>query len=222
MTSDKRYRLAPAFVARQFPRRYDYTVEECVAAGLVLTIAEAMASLEGPKRRHLTRWRWSEDPSFELVAAKAGRCRRWWFRCPSPSCHRKCEALYRPPDAEDWACRTCSRVQYGSRRYGRRHLAREIRTPRQEVIVRRRYERECRLVKALAMTKPWWREGRDALLDRMAQVVATNERESERAAAWLREQLRRPRRVAAASPEIMRSLTPELLATLQRLNAVTA
>jgi len=72
------------------------------------------------------------------------------------------------------------------------------------------------------MTKPWWREGRDALLDRMAQVVATNERESERAAAWLREQLRRPRRVAAASPEIMRSLTPELLATLQRLNAVTA
>jgi hypothetical protein len=56
---------------------------------------------------------------------------------------------------------------------------------------------------------------------RRIRWLATNERESARAAAWLREQLRGPRRVVApVPPEITRALSPELIATLQRLNSV--
>jgi hypothetical protein len=221
-TSDRHYRLAPAFVARQFPRRYAYTIEECVAAGLVLTIAEATASLEGPKRRHLTRWHWSEDPSFELVAVRCGACRRRWrFVCPS--CGLRSEHLYKKPgdDTATWSCRLCAGLTYSSKNHGPRHFSRRVPTPRQAVITKRRDELERRALDSLADLDPWWAQRRDDVLYAMTRAIAEREREATRAAVWLREQLRRPRRVAAASPEMMRALTPELLATLQRLNAVT-
>ena len=218
---DLRY-LSPAFLARIPRRRYEFTVEEVIAGGNVLTAPELIAQLDPRKRRFLRSWT-SPACGLRLVAARAGRCRRWRLLCPT--CERRCEAVFKIPgdDVGGWRCRLCSRLQYSSRRHGCQHPARQIPTPRQRIIARRRYERECRLVKALAMTDSWWREGRDALLERMAQVVATNERESARAAAWLREQLRGPRRVVApVPPEITRSVTPELIATLQRLNAVNA
>ena len=211
-----------AFWRQQQPRRYDYLIEELVAAGSVVTVADAMAQLDKRKRRLLRNWT-CPAYSVRLVAAKAGRCRRWRLLCPA--CERRCEALFRVPgdDAAGWRCRICSRLQYSSRRHGRQHPSRLVPTPRQRIIARRRYEGECRLVKAAAKVNAWWATNPHELLERMAQVVAANERESARAAAWLREQLRGPRRVVApVPPEITRhSLAPDVLETLQRLNAAT-
>src|SRR5438309_1643519 len=106
-----------AFLQQQRPRRYDYLIEELVAAGGVLTVADLIADLDRRKRRLLRAWR-SPTHGFHLVAARAGAARRWWVRCPG--CRRRCEALYRPPgsDPAAWSCRICAAVQYGSRRHG--------------------------------------------------------------------------------------------------------
>jgi hypothetical protein len=210
--------MTPGFIAQRFPRRYEYTIEDCVAAGSVLTVADATAALSSAKRRRLLRWRWPEQSSIRLGAGRMGACRRWWFRCPS--CQRRCEALYKPPSdpGREWSCRICAGVTYGSRRHGRRHPARRVPTPRQAIIGRRTYERERRLVTALAAVDPWWATRRAALLDGMARAVAQRDAEAGQAATWLREQLRRPRPVAPPR-EIAQPLAPDMLWVLQCLNA---
>jgi len=221
MTTSERRCLSPAFIARIHPRRYEFTIEEVIAGGAVLTVSEVTAQLDAAKRRFLRRWT-CPNYAVRLVASKAGRCRRWRLLCPV--CERRCEALFKVlgQEAAGWRCRICSHLQYSSRRHGHQHPARQVPTPRQRIIARRRYERECRLVKAAAKINAWWATNPDELLKQMAQVVATNERESARAAAWVREQPRRPRPPAAAPKDIPRSFAPEMLATLQRLNAVSA
>jgi hypothetical protein len=42
---------------------------------------------------------------------------RWWFSCPR--CGRRCDKLYLPPDAADFACRRCHGLLYLSQRLGR-------------------------------------------------------------------------------------------------------
>jgi hypothetical protein len=209
--------MTPGFIAQRFPRRYAHTIEDCVAAGSVLTVAEATAALSSAKRRRLLRWTWAERPSVCLVAGRMGASRRWWFQCPS--CQRRCEALYKPPSdpGREWSCRICAGVTYGSRRHGRRHPARQVPTPRQAIIARRRDEQELRLLNAWAASDPRWAARRDAVREQMARAIAQRDVEAAQAAAWLREQLRRPDRMDR--PTIKDQFCGAgVLETLRRLN----
>src|SRR5260370_42111537 len=128
--------LPSAFAARIPPRRYGLTIEEALVIGEVVTVADATAQLDRRKRRLLRSWT-CPMYSLRLIAAKAGCCRRWWFRCPS--CARRCEAVYKVPGDDDveWACRLCcggGGLQYAARRHGPRHPTPKVRTPRQVVI----------------------------------------------------------------------------------------
>jgi len=204
-----------AFLRKQRPRRYDYLIEELVAAGNVVTVSDVTAQLDRRKRRMLRAWTCPMH-RLQLVAAQAGAAKRWWFRCPA--CDRRCEAVYKVP-GDEWGCRICcgGGLQYAARRHGRRHPTRRILTPRQEIIARRTFEREQRLVNVLAAVDPWWAARRDRLLAGMAQTVAGNDAEAARAAAWLREQPRRPR-VTAPLKQTARGVGPDVLAVLRLLN----
>jgi hypothetical protein len=214
-------RPSPAFFRQQFPRRYTYTIEEVIAAGAVLTVPEVTAQLDPRKRRLLRSWT-CPTYSVRLVAAKAGRCRRWRLLCST--CERRCEAVFKIPgqEAAVWRCRICSHLQYSSRRHGPRHPSRRVPTPRQAVIAKRRDELERRALDSLANSDPWWAQRRDYVLYAMTRAIAERESEAARSTVWLREQLRRPRAIAAVPIRITRSFTPEVLETLQRLNTASA
>jgi hypothetical protein len=209
-----------AFWRQQRPRRYDYLIEELVAAGSVVTVADATAQLD--RRKHWLLRSWTSPTGLRLVAARAGCCRRWRLCCPS--CERRCEAVYKVPgdDAAEWACRLCcgGGLQYAARRHGRRHPARRVLTPRQAIITRRRDEQERRLLDGLANSDPWWAQRRDAVLYTMTRVIAQRDSEAARAAAWLRKQPRRPRPTAPPR-EIARRPDPDVLDVLRLLNAAT-
>jgi hypothetical protein len=220
MTPDLRY-LSPAFVARIPRRRYEFTIEEVIAAGAVLTVPEVIAHLDPRKRRFLRSWI-SPTHSVRLVAVRCGACRRRWrFVCP---CGLRSEHLFKRPgdDAATWSCRVCAGLTYSSRRHGLQHPARRVLTPRQAVITKRRDELERRALDSLANSDPWWAQRRDYVLYAMTRAIAERESEAARSAAWLREQIRRPRLTAAVPKDITRSFTPEVLETLRTLNAASA
>ena len=187
--------------------------------GGVVTVADLIVGLNPQKRRFLRAW--TSPNGIQLVTKRAGRCRRWWALC---GCGRRVEALYRRPDqaSATWSCRRCSQLQYSSRLHSREHMSRRVLAPRRQISAKHYYEQQCRSVKAAARVNAWWAANRDSLLERMAQIVAANDREADRAAAWLREQFQHPRPIVAAHIETARSLSPELLEILRRLNAVTA
>jgi hypothetical protein len=201
--------MSPGFRATQWPRRYTFTIEECVAAGGVLTVADATAILPPVKRRRLVEW--ASPLGLRLVARRMGASRRWCFQCPS--CQRRCEALYRPPSEPDatWACRICAGVTYASRLYGRRHPARQIPTPRQAIIARRRDAAERRLLNAWAASDPWWASRRERLREELVRATASRDARARDAAAWLRQ------RVTRMSAALGRP-SADVIETLRRLN----
>ena len=220
--TDLRRSLSPEFIAHIPRRRYEFTIEEVIAGGAVLTVPEVIAQLAPHKRRLLRSW---TCPAYavRLVAVRCGACRRRWrFVCPV--CQERREILYKRPaqrgdDGATWACRPCAGLTYSSKRHGPRHPSRRVPTPRQAVIAKRRDELERRALDSLANSDLWWAQRRDDVLYAMTRAIAERESEAARSAAWLREQIRRPRPIASAPNEITLLFTPELLATLQRLNA---
>ena len=46
--------------------------------------------------------------------------RRYWLRCPRPSCRRRCSVLYRnaSTNARAFACRACTRMRYATQVFG--------------------------------------------------------------------------------------------------------
>src|SRR5262249_26653703 len=124
-------RVLPArFVLHKRPTRHARLVEEC----RLLDVRDSLAALPPSDQRQLSVWYpLPEHPWLRLVRHDAGRIRRWWFACPR--CQRRCETLYRPPEAcseYDWRCRRCWRLTYVSQ-YGSRHPLRHVLTPRKQV-----------------------------------------------------------------------------------------
>lgn len=95
-------------------------------------------------------WRPPDHPRLKLLASDRGVARSWLFECPS--CHRRCESLFIPPNVahDGWRCRLCcgSGLIYASQRYGYRHPLRKVLTHRKRVTrlkeVRRQQRRDDR------------------------------------------------------------------------------
>jgi hypothetical protein len=68
----------------------------------------------------------SEDSIFVEVESTPGRFggKRYWFRCPRPSCGCRCSVLYREQNtnARAFSCRICAGMRYATQVFGRSEL----------------------------------------------------------------------------------------------------
>src|SRR5215469_15948824 len=103
------------FLSHRWTKLHRYVVQECMP----LSVADIVNA-----RRLPAHYR-KDLPEVKLVRERTGCTRRTYITCPV--CERLCEHLYLPPNIQnEWACRQCHNLVYGSQRYGRKHLLRRI------------------------------------------------------------------------------------------------
>ena len=96
----------PLWIAAQrFPLTSDLFLAVSARPLAVRLISPAVTSALPPRPSHL--------------------CRRWWWRCPSPQCRRRCSHLYLADDGARWACQLCCHL--ANARPIAPHLARALR-----------------------------------------------------------------------------------------------
>ena len=144
--------LSGEFLRQKWPQRHNHLVEECVTARRALHVTDVLPELAThPRGDAICRWSPPSHPRLTLVQHMAGPFRRWWFLCPT--CRRRCETLYVPPDAcaDDGRCRQCHGLIYAIQRYGFRHPLRRVLTRRKKRTAQKRIiPLERRIAKASA------------------------------------------------------------------------
>jgi len=199
-----------AFEHQRWPKRHEHLVEECIAAGGVLDVAE-VAPRRGWQTALVSSWTPPAYPGLRVVTGQAGAFVKFFLLCPR--CERRCEALYRPPGArpDDWRCRLCHGLIYASQRHeGARHPLRRIATPRKRAIMRNEVLRQQRAA-------------RRQVAAQREQLVSFFDPEEEQAievAERLRQAFADRVERTAPSPEAVRlreELVPKALAALREL-----
>jgi hypothetical protein len=179
--------LTAGFLRQQRPKWHQFVIEECD----VLHVSGVLRSVDPFELA--TRWEWTlRGPlPLRLVARLGGPFKRWWIECLS--CGRRRDAVYLPPDATSWACRTCHQLVYATQRYGFRHPLRKVLTHRKRVTLQREVSRQERR----------WGRAR-AKQDREPPMSAESVADLERAIAEVQafgEALKRQREEAARQRE---------------------
>jgi hypothetical protein len=130
--------LSAGFQLQKWPKCHEHVIEECDVLHVTEVLRRVQPSLLA------TRWEWTVPGplTVRLVARRGGPFKRWWIECPG--CRERRDALYLPPDASRWACRTCHQLVYASQRHGFRHPLRKVLTYRKRIGLRREILRQQR------------------------------------------------------------------------------
>jgi len=131
---------SPGFENQKWTKKHEFLIEEC----RFLHISEVVGYLTVEIERELCAWSPPNYPWLRIVPGRGGPYIKWWFECPS--CRRRCENLYVPPNWEpmDLRCRTCHGLIYASQRYGFRHPLRKVLTPRKKATLRKEIMKQKR------------------------------------------------------------------------------